>query len=221
MPTTVFALKIFLLLLPGFLSVKVSERLTLHKEKTTLQYVIDAFAFSLIIAFLYLVATSISPARLVHLDAIALKEKDISFGGFDTVSFFTLIGLAVIVGAIHGFVAEKGWVKNLLSGGPEGKQWQLTRRTGRVNIWTTVFYEYTNSWLRVYMEDGLVIEGWCRYFSDSAEKFELLLEEVIIFREQKSDAEVFNEYNRQILLTNPKSVTMIEFIETKHGDKNG
>ncbi|MFQ6116061.1 MAG: DUF6338 family protein [bacterium] len=221
MPTTVLALKIFLLLLPGFLSIKVSERLTLHKEKTTLQYVIDAFAFSLIIAFLYLLATSIFPNKLVPLDAITFKEKDISFGGFNAFSFFVLIALAVIVGGCHGVVAEKGWVKNLLSGGPEGKRWQLTRRSGRVNIWTTVFYEYTNSWLRVYMEDGAVIEGWCRYFSDSAEKFELLLEEVIIYREQMSDAEAFKDYKRQILLTNPKSVTMIEFLEEKNGDNHG
>jgi hypothetical protein len=111
-------------------------------------------------------------------------------------------------------------MKDFLSGGREGKHWILTRRTGRVNIWTTVFYTYTNSWLRVYMEDGAVIEGWCKHFSDSAEKFELFLEEVIIYREQKSDAEVFEAYNRQILLTNPKSVIMIEFLEEKEGITN-
>lgn len=119
------------------------------------------------------------------------------------------------MGSVHGFIAEKGWIKNLLTGGSEGNYWKVTRRTGRVNIWTDVFYTYTNSWLRVYMQDGAVIEGWCRFFSDSAEKFELYLEEVQIYREQESDAESFKEYNRGMLLTNSNSITMIEFLEKK------
>jgi len=175
LPTTILALKFFLLLLPGFLSVKVSQRLTLYKEKSVFQQVIDALVFSLIIAAVYLGAAGLFPDKLVPLDRITIEEGDISFGGFDKFSLFALIIIAFIVGGVHGFVAEKGWVKQLLL------DWHITRRSGRLNVWSDVFYTYVNSWLRVHMEDGVMIEGWCEYFSDSAQNFELFLQEVETF----------------------------------------
>ena len=150
---SLLALKVFILLLPGFLSVRVSERLTLHREKTNLQHLVDVLISSLAIASIYLGLAGLFPKYLTSLDAVTISGEDISFGGFNFGSLFSLFSIAVVVGGAHGFIAEKGWMKNLLSGGAEGKGVQLTRRTGRTNIWNTVFYSITSHSLRFFAKN--------------------------------------------------------------------
>ncbi|MFQ5641103.1 MAG: DUF6338 family protein [bacterium] len=205
MPTSVTALKIFILLMPGFVSIKISsiisKRLSLYYAKQSdFRYFIDSLLFSIAIAVLYLLIRSLFPNYLMPLD-IPLKDTNLTFGGLSVISVSTLGLLAVAVGSVVGYAVKTYWVPNKFS---------MSK-----NVWGDVLYTYTNSWLRVYMEDGAVIEGWCRHYSGSAEKAELFLEEVQIFREQISDGEVFKEYRRSMLLTNPDAIQMIELLELK------
>ena len=73
------------------------------------------------------------------------------------------------------------------------------------------------------MEDGAIIQGWCSDFSNSADKLELFLQDIQIYKKEPdgeltSDSETFKNYNRKILLTNPKSIKMIEFLEKKENE---
>ena len=62
------------------------------------------------------------------------------------------------------------------------KRIKFTKLTGRLSVWNDAFYDTNNvrAWVRVAFDDGTIIQGYPKYFSDFGNVMELYFEQIAI-----------------------------------------
>ena len=165
-PTTIPALGIFLLFLPGFLAERVASLLTPKRGKTALESLINASGLSLLIYGFYQLPAHYSavpdfPVAFNYVD----DTVTLSFSG---ISFGILIALSLLVGVLVGWAVESGAFYRLLS-----QTLRLTTRTGRQTVWADVLLENPSPLVGVHLRNGTSIYGKCVYFSERPGENEL------------------------------------------------
>jgi hypothetical protein len=204
MPTSLEALRIFLLLLPGFVSMKISDALRARHERADLAFIIDSLVFafvnlaifSVLVRWLYMEADQM----LATLGFAAVSTT--VAGGVNLASYISrasvgLLCLSVVTGLLH-HPLRKGFYWLMLRA-------RLTGSTGRPNVWQDTFLTHSRQWVRVYLEDGRIAQGWPTYFSDG-EKTELFLSNVTCYRPDGT-----SEKLEGLLLTAESKFKLVEF----------
>jgi hypothetical protein len=169
MPATLFALQIFLILLPGFCAAYVVQALATRRVQSDLERVIEALVFSFVIYVCY-----------VPLNGGALPFRAVygsSANGESTIVWSPeqLWWLAAITAAFS--FAAVAYIR--FDGNRFFQRIRLTERTTRNSIWNDVFETEAieGQPLQVELADGRSVLGKLVYYSDVADDASIYLTE--------------------------------------------
>lgn len=161
MPTSMVALEILLILLPGFAAAYIVQMLALRGSQTDLDKVIEACLYSFLIYATFVLFTHGSLPFDVVLAKPPATETLIAWHARRLLGLATTTLVFAVCGAVY--VNKDGnrlfrWVK-------------LTERTSRRSIWNDIFQQVAtrNQVVQVELGDGRSILGVLSYYSDVAE----------------------------------------------------
>src|SRR5579863_2151339 len=169
MPSTLLALQLFLILLPGFSAAYVVQALATRRQQSDLERIIEALVFSFII---YVCYVPINGGRLPF--AIV---QDPSGKSEDTV-VWQPAQLAWLV-AITTVFTLLGVVYARIDGNRFLRFFKITERTTNNSIWNDIFeHEATRDQIvQVELGDKRSVLGVLLYYSDAAEDCSLFLKQ--------------------------------------------
>jgi hypothetical protein len=205
MPTTVVALNLLIFLLPGFLIQRIVESLSVTGKISDTIRVVDALAFSLVNYLLYSILAL--PFGLRPIPLTLGQDGQLQFTGRDVSGFIILFSIAVFIGLLYAKSLNAGWHYRILR-----DRLDLTRKTGRVDLWHDIFSDYRGRWVEAHLKDGTRILGWPDYYSDDPDKRELFLAEAVV---TKPDGTTYEVAGPGILLTEKSEIERIEILVEK------
>lgn len=190
MPTSLQALEILLVLLPGFLCAKVVQSLFVRPQQSELDKVTEA----LLLSFLIYVAFAIS------FPGISLKS-------IDSPHLLYLTGYSIALGVFIAAALTNDWFNRVL-------RWaRVTQRTSNVSIWNDTF-RHNGGYVLVELADERLVFGWVQWFSDREEQASLFLKEAAwLDRDSGSRIEIAGS---GILLTKESGIRNVMFVEGEY-----
>lgn len=161
MPSSLVALEILLILLPGFAAAYIVQMLALRAKQTDLDKVIEACLYSFLIYATFVLLAhgalpfDVVPAKVGGVDSSVLWNPHRLLG-------LCGITLFVAVAAAYYVNRDGNWLFRKL---------RMTERTARRSIWNDVFQVVASDQQPVQVElgDGRNIHGLLTYYSDAAE----------------------------------------------------
>jgi hypothetical protein len=217
MPTSLIALQILLILLPGFSSAYIVQLLVTRRPQTDLERVIESLLYSFCIYVAY------SAASHGHLPFHIVQDP---IGKSDTILWETssltslaaiTFGFSLVVTAYYkhdGNSIFRLFDTEL----PAILRWfrwlKLTERTTRNSIWNDIFEsEYIEGmFVQVELTDGRSLLGAVHYYSDVADDSSLYLAEAAWL---PLDGEPVRIKGPGILLTKASGIRSISLLESK------
>jgi len=155
-PSTIEALAIFLLFIPGFLAERVITILTPKKAASALESLINAVGLSLLIYGLYQIPALLEavPELPVSITGSGVSQTIVVSG----VSIGLLIVIALVTGALLGRSIASGSIYRSLSKPILGR-FGLTNRTGRSTVWEDALLQNRSPFVDIHLKNGLIISG--------------------------------------------------------------
>lgn len=202
MPTSVIALQILLILLPGFAAAYIVQILALRGPQTDFDKVIESCLYSVLIyaCFVFFnhgfLPFEILAARPPVTEASILWHRK------------ALLGLGVITFVIALLAA----VYVNYDGNRIFRKFKITERTARRSIWNDIFQgEASNNQLvQVELEGNRSLMGVLTYYSDAAEDCSLFLEQA---RWIAADGSIEVVPGLGVLLTRCSNIKSISFLD--------
>jgi hypothetical protein len=202
MPSTIQALVVLFVLLPGFLAAYILQALVARPKQTDLEKVIEALIFSFLI---YLTSALIIGTKLPlswHL------QQDSSGNLTYTIQtawnkLWVLILLPTLFGVISAFLIKRDslhWLRRL----------HLTDRTTRSSIWNDVLQDITGV-AQVELADGRSVMGWVTYYSDDPDEASIFLEKAAWVKTGTDELEPIA--GPGILLTKQAGIKAVMFLD--------
>ena len=171
-PTSIEALAIFLLFVPGFLAERVATILTPKRTTTALESLINSVGLSLLIYGIYqipLLFTSVPSLPVALSGSEGSQVLTVS-----TSSIGLLVGIAIAVGVLVGWGLESGAIYRCLSLRFFGR-FRATNRTGRPTVWEDALMENPSPFVDVHLRNGEIISGSYFYISERPGENEILI----------------------------------------------
>jgi len=173
-----FSLKIIFLFIPGIVSLLIIEKLSFHREYKLYQILI----YSLILGFanysFYYVLIELFNAifqtcySCMFFTTLINKSTQIDFWEILKVSF-----LSIVIGYLFSALINHKVLNKI------GKLLRVTRKFGDLDVWSFIMNSKNVEWVVIRdFDTDLMYEGWIELFSDSTERDELLLRDVIVFK---------------------------------------
>jgi hypothetical protein len=212
-PNTVLAFEIFLFFIPGFLSLKVLDILTVRMKTTQMMELATAFLFTLINYAIYLLLARwlsfIEPLTVTVTEDL----QTINLYGLNAVSVVFIVLISFFTGGLFGFLLNKGWGYWLL------RKIKLTIKTGRPSVWWDIFNEVKKKWIVVHLNDDndTRIYGYAGYVPENPEEKDLFIAEASFLDDENKEHPIPGP---GILLSAAKDVKFIEFVDPVN-DKEG
>jgi Family of unknown function (DUF6338) len=195
MPSSVEALEILLVLLPGFLSARIVQSLFVRPQQTELDKIVEALQYSFIVYVLF--ALTFQSAKLSQLTTPHL-----------TVLTLYSVGLGLLIATS----LTQDWVGRVL------RPLRMTQRTSNTSVWNDTF-QHCGGYVLVELSDGRLVLGWVRYFSDREEQLSLFLEDAAWIN---SDGTRVHIDGPGILLTPDSGIKHLMFVDAQIGkDSSG
>lgn len=205
MPTSLLTFNLLLFLLPGFVTLKVREALTVVGKTSDLSRLVDALLFSL-----YNYAVYFTLARAVGLQQVTVLgvKADPSGADLQLISpnlgaIFLMIAVAVTLGVFIGVGTERDWFHKLKM------KLRLTQRQARIDLWAEAFYQAKGCWVLVHLDDGRKVLGWPYLYSDEPDRRQLCLRDA---RVRSPDGGEYDVIGPWILVTEGAKITLVEFL---------
>lgn len=208
MPQGFQALLALLVLLPGFVSARISRSISAPSDQTDVERIIDALVFSFFIYILYLFLFGGS----LPLDWIAQGGPADSTHFALHVRRWRLLYLClapVLFGVIWGSLQHRDAVLGQM------RKWKLTNRTNDVSIWNARLRQH-NGTVQVGMSDGRAIVGWLQQYSDVGEDRSLFFTRAAWVDESGKQTEIPGP---GILLTDESDIHYIMFLDGPSGSR--
>jgi hypothetical protein len=167
MPSKVEALGIFLILLPGFTCAYVAQYLSVRRQQTEFDKVVEALLFSVLLYLATLPFYGNSLPVAWHSVANAPNQYQVE------IRWSQLLVLALgscVLGIVYAANINHDWLMRLF------RQVGVTERTARSTIWNDVFQEI-GGYVQVGLTGEIKVIGYLRYYSDEAEDSSLFLED--------------------------------------------
>ncbi len=202
MPTSIIALQILLILLPGFAAAYVVQTLALRASQTDFDKFVEACLYSLVI---YVVFTVCDRGRLPF-EMVAAKGP-----GIEATTHWYPDRLAGLF-AITGVVAVLATLYVNRDGNRLFRRVHLTERTSRRSIWNDILQSEAKlgQVVQVQLADERSVLGILLYYSDS-------VEEASVFLQQASwvstDGDATRIPGAGILLTKNATITSISLLD--------
>ena len=160
-------LEVLVILLPGFLASLIISALTVRKEKTELDKVVEALVYSFVLWVAW--GTFILKRPLaVEVERVSEKSTRYYFS-VSSAELLWLLLMALVLGlALSTLYTHDVPTKTL--------RWlKLTRATTRASVWDDVFSD-VKCYTIIEFSDGRRVMGWPRYVSNTPEEGSLFLE---------------------------------------------
>jgi hypothetical protein len=202
MPTTIIALKILLLLLPGFLTLWIQESLGEKKERYQIDKIALIFLYDIFIFGIYLGTLKLIPSIKPFI--LDIQEKNIDIIRLSFYSLILFLIISILLGILFALFNIYSWHYILL------RKLKITYKTGRSTVWNDVFYERQGYYVIVHLEEGIRIFGWASDFStDPGPKYLFISDAKYLGTSTKKDVEIKGP---GILITNESKIKYIEFL---------
>lgn len=200
MPQGLQTLVALLVLLPGFVSARISRAMSPQAPQSELERIIEALIFSFFTSVIYiaLFGTALpiewQPAYKVYRGRVVC-----------------LAVIACDLGLVWGFVRSKDLALGLL------RRWNLTERTSRESVWNDVFSSLTGT-AQVGLHDGRNLIGWVGRYSDAGNERSLFLEQASWVKEDGSLVAIDGD---GILLTDKAEIEYVMFLDRENPGDEG
>lgn len=221
MEVSALTLRVLLLFFPGVLCALLVDALTVHRERTSAQFLTHAFVLGLA-SYLLLyagrwgcqgVAAVLdlpAPRPVTFIDALLNDRLRIAWGELVLAAGVALpLGMAVAAGINHKVLYRVG------------RSLRITRRRGSSDLWSHVFDSPQTTWITVRdLERGYTYFGWVREYSETGAFAELFLGHVTVY--SSSTSAPLYEASNLYLSRDPRSL-VIEVLPTelRTGGKDG
>lgn len=210
MPTTVVALQILLILLPGFSAAYIVQLLAIRAKQTDLEKIVEALLFSFLIYVSYgLMRHGNMPVSIAY----SAGEPTLQF---HRLSLILLVGVTLFFALAMILYVNKDGAR-FFRGDVRLFRWiKLTERTSRNSIWNDTFQDVqqtvdpdAGSIVQVQLEDGRSLIGVVSYYSDTAEECSVFLQSA----EWVDDDKTVPVLGPGILLTRNAKITSVSFLD--------
>ncbi|NVO10848.1 MAG: hypothetical protein HXX16_12850 [Bacteroidales bacterium] len=186
MQITELVWNLFLLLLPGVISTLMVRYITTHKQYTIFEFVIysavlgiGTFIIMELFCSLGCIILGIFCKSVTIKFGLNLSIWDNLFNGQKTLNkgeiFFSYL-LSIPIGFFWGFLLSKKIIIRIF------QKWKLTSRYGDDDVWSFFLNSPNTEWIYLHhKKTNLTYFGKIRSYSDSTEKREILIEDVIVY----------------------------------------
>jgi hypothetical protein len=186
MQITELVWKLFLMLLPGVVSTLMLRQISSSRKDGIFEFIIQSALFG--IATFLLMEFGYSLFNIIK--AVLLKNHKLEFGLnlsiweniFDNSSKYNKVEilisyiLSIPLGVFYGFLLNKKLINKLF------QKLRITKRYGDNDVWSFFLNSPTTQWILVRDKStNLTYFGKIRAYSDSAEKREILLNDVKVY----------------------------------------
>ncbi len=168
MPDGLEALAALFILLPGFMSARIAQIMSVRNKQSEFDRIIEALLFSFFAYVIY----EFHFGPQVPLCWTKVENKS---GGpqyifaVDHAKFFALIVIALALGALWGWVQGHDLPSKLL------RALRLTERSSRESVWKDVFLSQKKGYIQVGLADGRNAMGLLSNYSDSGKERAIFL----------------------------------------------
>ena len=217
MPTSLLALQVLLILLPGFAAAYIVQLLVTRRPQTDLERMIEALLYSFVI---YVAYVPLDRGRLpFHIVTDPIGKQDTILWEPGNLALLALIALAVSLAVTAYYKHDGNRIFRLFDTENEGvlrwfKWLKLTERTTRNSIWNDILEtEYiAGQYVQVELSDGRSLLGVIHYYSDAAEDGSLFLADASWLN---ADAEPIPIPGAGILLMKASNVQSVSLLNSK------
>lgn len=169
MPSTLLALQLLVILLPGFAAAYVVQALATRRQQSDLERVIEALVFSFVIYVCYLPINSGGlPFSIVH-DSSGKSEDTVVWQLQQLVWLVAIAAAFTLLSVVYARIDGNRFLRLI----------KLTERTTNNSIWNDIFeHEATRDQIvQVELGDKRSVLGVLLYYSDAAEDCSLFLKQ--------------------------------------------
>jgi hypothetical protein len=192
MQITELVWNLFLILLPGVVSTLMLRYITTSKQYSIFEFVV----YSAVLGIGVFVIMELFYSAFMILSSLYHKQSFPSWGlnlsiwdnffsgkkGFNKMEIFMSYMLAIPMGILWGLLITKRFLLNLF------KKLKLTNRFGDDDIWSLYLNSPDTTWIYVrHKSNNITYYGLIKGYSESAEKREILLQEVIAYNSDTWD----------------------------------
>lgn len=188
-----FAFKLLILFVPGIMCSYIIDTFTNHKERTQFQFIVNSFIYGLISYGTYWVfinvlgkAFCVEVQTVSFLKALQSKDQEVSFKEV----FYVCIFAALIASALTFMHTHKLHFRLF-------RKLKITKKFGELDVWGYLMNSNDVSWITVRdLDRNLMYDGWIQAFSDNSKEAEILLGDVIVYRNDTGEFlyEVTSQY---------------------------
>jgi hypothetical protein len=202
MPGRAEGLGIFLLLLPGFFTALIVQRLAVRARQSELDKIVEAVTFSFLLYLLTLPFFGYTlPVSWTAVSHQSFTEYLIQLRWEQLAALFAA---AVAFGVLQAANINHDWLLRLL------RRSHVTERTARTSIWNDAFQDIPGRYVMVSFSDGRSILGYVRYYADESEDGALFLEDAAWVDQ---DGTQFQIQGPGILITKSAGLEFVTFLD--------
>ena len=202
MPTSVIALQILLILLPGFAAAYIVQMLALRGPQTDFDKVIESCLYSVLIYACFVFCThGFLPFDIIAAQAPATEATIL----WHRRALLGLGGITVVIALLAAVYVN-------YDGNRIFRHLKITERTARRSIWNDIFQgEASNNQLvQIELEGNRSLMGVLTYYSDAAEDRSLFIEQA---RWIATDGTIEIVPGLGVLLTKSSNIKSISFLD--------
>ncbi len=188
------------MLFPGFLTMAIKNGLLATKDKTGVDKIVEAIAFSLVDYGVYVLISSSLGLSLIK---VQIQKEAVQLIDFNIQNIILILAIAILIGVLVATLLERGWLYKIL------RKLKITYLTGRITVWNDVFSSYRKIWVLVHLKDGRKIIGWPRYYSGGSTRRELFLADAAWVPD---DGKLVDVEGEGILITEGCGIDLIEVL---------
>lgn len=178
-----FAFRIILLFIPGLISFIIIDNLTFHKEYKLYNIIIYSLILGFLCYYLYY-AIIIILKYLIDIN-LSLSFFHIISDNRAEINLNEIIWVSVIsipLGFIFTFLINYKILFRI------AHTFRISNKFGDIDVWSYIMNLEIPEWVIIRdRENNIMYEGWIQAFSDSTEKDELFLRDVIVYENSTGD----------------------------------
>jgi Family of unknown function (DUF6338) len=184
MAVSEFTFKLLLLFFPGLVCTFLIDQLTVHRQRTSFFFVMQAFVLGLISYLSFWALKCVSSWFCSGIDTSltflrALSDSSVTYS-FAEIALVALC--AVAIGIAVSAASEHNWLHRT------ARRLRVTQKFGHLDVWGVFMNEKEIVWVTVRDHaNDLVFDGWVRAFSDDSENAQLFLRDVSVYRNSSEE----------------------------------
>jgi len=207
MPISITALKVLLILIPGFLTLWIQDSLGEKKDRAQFYSLFIILLYDVLILGAYLGILKLFPKSVPIV--FSAGEEGVDIIGVSFFHIIIILAISVILGILFVIFNVHGWHYRIF------RKLKISYSTGRISVWNDILYEYLNYYVVIHVDEGIRIFGWLSDFSlDPRDKQVFVKDAKYLGSTSKEDVRIKGP---GVLITNESKIKLIEFLNPEEG----